>query len=128
MLDEPATQGPSKQWSQVMEETAHNKPQPSLQDWRDLDPGSSGPTIPTAGGIPQESPSSSGGEGWGWPDNGFDELRLARLMARLRGGCARVRAIHPSSSSRVSRLEEPGHESWAGEVGRLLVVRAFASA
>jgi len=35
-----------------MEEKAHNKPQPSLQDWRDLGLGSSGPTIPTAGGIP----------------------------------------------------------------------------
>jgi len=35
-------------------------------------------------------------------------------MARLRGGCARVRAIHPSSSSRVSRLEEPGHDRLGG--------------
>jgi len=54
-----------------MEETAHNKPQPSLQDWRDLDLGSSGSTIPAAGGRPQER-ASSGGRGWGWPD---DELQ-----------------------------------------------------
>jgi hypothetical protein len=66
LLDEPATQGASKQWSQVMEETAHNKPQPSLQDWRDLGLGSSGPTIPTAGGTPQEiSPLLGGGGGAG---------------------------------------------------------------
>jgi hypothetical protein len=44
----------------------------------------------------------------------FSDLRLARLMASLRGGCARVRAIHPSSSSRVSRLEEPGHDCLGG--------------
>jgi len=37
-----------------------------------------------------------------------------RAVVSLRGGCARVRAIHPSSSSRVSRLEEPGHDCPGG--------------
>jgi hypothetical protein len=75
--------------------------------------GSSGPTIPAAGGIPQER-ASFGGRGGAGRTMSFSDLRLARLMASLRGGCARVRAIHPSSSSRVSRLEEPGHDCPGG--------------
>jgi hypothetical protein len=68
--------------------------------------------------LPEADPRRDpllGGRGWGRETTTLSDLRLAQAMARLRGGCARVRAIHPSSSSRVSRLEEPGHESWAGE-------------
>jgi hypothetical protein len=54
------------------------------------------------------------GEGWGWPDNELQRSPTRPAMASLRGGCARVRAIHPSSSSRVSRLEEPGHDRLGG--------------
>jgi len=75
-----------------MEEKAHNKPQPSLQDWRDLDPGSSGPTIPAAGGTPQERSPLLGGGGWAGRTMSFSDLRLARLMVSLRaaGACVRV--------------------------------------
>jgi hypothetical protein len=38
--------------------------------------GSSGPTIPTAGGRPQERPSS-GGKGWGRETTTLSDLRLA---------------------------------------------------
>jgi len=113
LLDEPATQGASKQWSQVMEEAAHNKPHlpPELKGW--------GPPAqqfyPDCRRHTPGEVSSSGGRGGAGRTTSFSDLRLAQAMARLRGGCARVRAIHPSSSSRVSRLEEPGHESWAGE-------------
>jgi len=56
--------------------------------------GSSGPTIPTAGGIPQEE-SLFWGEGWGWPDDALQ--RSPTRPGPWRASGVGVRAFAPSA-------------------------------
>jgi len=75
--------------------------------------GSSGPTIPTAGGRPQESPSS-GGKGVGEGDDDPQRSPTRPGHGAPPGWvCARPR--HPPILQLArSRLEEPGHDRLGG--------------
>ena len=97
-----------------MEETAHNKPQPSLQDWRDLGPGVLRPNHPN---CRRHTPGEPWGVGEGEGDANADS---PGLMVSLRAAWRVCRVPPPAPQACAALGWAPTMTPGRARIGRLL--------